>query len=132
LERFGHHYGLALQIADDIVDISDSPDETGKSFAPDLRGRRMRLPVILGLKLGNARVRRTLEQLLSSRTVNGTQASAARVAIIESGALTASAAAAKRHARAALASLDSFGDAFSIRALRALASTLLPAQGIGP
>jgi heptaprenyl diphosphate synthase len=53
LTKYGYYYGMAMQITDDICDIIQKPSMTGKSFASDLKCRRMRLPYILALNLSN-------------------------------------------------------------------------------
>lgn len=66
LAAFGYHYGMGLFITDDIVDIAQPRAATGKPFAPDLQGRRMRLPVILALQLGAKNDVRWLKEFLKS------------------------------------------------------------------
>lgn len=50
LEKFGLLYGIGFQIADDILDVTGSPDETGKSVGIDLREGKMTLPTILAMR----------------------------------------------------------------------------------
>lgn len=53
LSNYGFYYGMALQICDDIIDITCNSSLTLKSFACDIKCRRPRIPLILALKLSN-------------------------------------------------------------------------------
>lgn len=46
LGRYGHHIGLAFQIADDILDYRGDPAKTGKPLAGDFRDGSATLPLI--------------------------------------------------------------------------------------
>jgi heptaprenyl diphosphate synthase len=51
LERFGHEFGMAFQIADDILDLVASERLTGKQQAKDLEQGIYTLPVLHALKV---------------------------------------------------------------------------------
>ncbi len=56
LARFGHLYGMAFQIADDLIDLTGSEKVSGKSSMRDLSEGVITLPTILAIrdvKLGN-------------------------------------------------------------------------------
>lgn len=46
LRAFGHHLGIAFQIADDLLDFLGDPKQTGKPLGTDLRDGRVTLPLI--------------------------------------------------------------------------------------
>lgn len=46
---FGHNFGLAFQISDDILGIWGDPDLTGKPVGEDLLAQKKTLPIIYGL-----------------------------------------------------------------------------------
>ena len=46
LARFGHHLGMAFQIADDLLDYTGSEAVTGKPSGHDLRERKVTLPLV--------------------------------------------------------------------------------------
>ena len=46
LARFGHHLGMAFQIADDLLDYTGTEEETGKPTGHDLRERKVTLPLV--------------------------------------------------------------------------------------
>lgn len=64
LATYGYHYGMGLWISDDIVDIAEDTAVTGKMLAPDLQGRRMRLPMILALQMSDRKDVRWLKEFL--------------------------------------------------------------------
>lgn len=66
LKQFGMRIGLAFQIADDVMDLTQSTEKTGKDAANDLSNHRLTLPLIRALKLGSETERRQLQELLSS------------------------------------------------------------------
>ncbi len=50
LALFGHHLGMAFQIADDLLDYTGSEAVTGKPSGLDLRERKVTLPLVGALK----------------------------------------------------------------------------------
>ena len=50
LALFGHHLGMAFQIADDLLDYTGSEAITGKPSGQDLRERKVTLPLVGALK----------------------------------------------------------------------------------
>src|SRR5262249_32784470 len=50
LTRFGYHVGLAFQIIDDILDITQSTEHLGKTAGKDLTARKATYPAIMGLE----------------------------------------------------------------------------------
>ena len=46
LARFGHHLGMAFQIADDLLDYTGTEAVTGKPTGHDLRERKVTLPLV--------------------------------------------------------------------------------------
>ena len=67
LTKYGYYYGMALQVTDDICDIIQNSDITGKSFARDLKCGRMRLPYILALNLSDKKNCSQLRDFLKIR-----------------------------------------------------------------
>lgn len=47
LGKYGHHIGMAFQLADDILDYRGTPSETGKPIATDFRDGQATLPLIM-------------------------------------------------------------------------------------
>ena len=66
LRAYGHHLGMAFQIADDLLDFLGDPKRTGKPLGTDLRDGRVTLPLLHTLSTADeatkAQVARVLEQ----------------------------------------------------------------------
>jgi octaprenyl-diphosphate synthase len=46
LDRYGHHLGVAFQIADDVLDLTGDEKQVGKSLGTDLVKQKFTLPLI--------------------------------------------------------------------------------------
>lgn len=64
LSEYGANLGLAFQIADDLLDYTGDPKETGKPVCSDLREGKMTLPLILALADVSDAERRDLLHIL--------------------------------------------------------------------
>jgi geranylgeranyl pyrophosphate synthase len=85
---YARHYGISLQICDDILDLTDAPSNTGKPFAVDLREKRLRLPLMLALREASSSDRCLLASYLHPAKTNGrTTAAAALRAINRTSAI---------------------------------------------
>jgi geranylgeranyl diphosphate synthase type II len=67
LTDFGHHIGLAFQIIDDILDVTQTSEQLGKTAGKDTRAQKATYPSIVGLeksrKLAAALTQRAFEAL---------------------------------------------------------------------
>lgn len=66
LQRFGLRLGMAFQIADDLLDLTQPHDVTGKDAANDLQNRRLTLPLLRALRLSDEQERHWLLGRLQS------------------------------------------------------------------
>ncbi len=66
LGLFGMRLGLAFQIADDVLDLTESVQQTGKDAGNDLENERPTLPIIRALRLAEPEEKRELLALLHS------------------------------------------------------------------
>ncbi len=66
LRQFGFRLGLAFQIADDLIDLTERREATGKDAANDVHNGRLTLPLIRALRLATPHERQRLSELLSS------------------------------------------------------------------
>jgi len=57
LDRFGSAFGLAFQIADDLLDVQGSSDRTGKRVGKDAARGKMTFPGLNGIEESRRRVR---------------------------------------------------------------------------
>lgn len=65
LRSYGHHMGMAFQIADDLLDFLGDPKKTGKPLGTDLRDGRVTLPLIHTLQVAEGEGREQICALLS-------------------------------------------------------------------
>ena len=102
--RFGHFLGLAFQAADDLLDVTGKPEETGKPAGTDLAQGKVTLPLILHLKALSPRARRAAVAALSSG--GDTAVRAVCAALRSARTVSAARRVARAHANAAVAQLD--------------------------
>ena len=62
LRRYGEAVGLAFQIADDVLDVTATTDELGKTAGRDLDLRKSTYPALLGIEGATARARALVEE----------------------------------------------------------------------
>jgi octaprenyl-diphosphate synthase len=60
LDSFGRRFGIAYQIADDLLDLAGAPEQMGKPVARDLSQGQATLPVVYALREGSASQRAEL------------------------------------------------------------------------
>jgi octaprenyl-diphosphate synthase len=65
LARYGHALGMAFQIADDLLDYTQSEATVGKPTGQDLREHKVTLPLIAALRQMDAGERRTVEHFFA-------------------------------------------------------------------
>ena len=66
LSGFGHHLGIAFQMADDLLDYTLETNAIGKKVGADLREGKLTLPVIHTLDTAEAHDRRWMIELIQS------------------------------------------------------------------
>ena len=54
LTNFGYHVGLAFQVIDDILDVTQSSDKLGKTAGKDTKAQKATYPSIVGLDKSRA------------------------------------------------------------------------------
>jgi len=50
LTDFGYHVGLAFQVIDDILDVTQTSEQLGKTAGKDTRSQKATYPAIVGLE----------------------------------------------------------------------------------
>src|SRR5438067_10183860 len=58
ITQFGHRLGLAFQIIDDILDVTQTSEILGKSAGKDVAARKATYPAVIGLEKSRAEARR--------------------------------------------------------------------------
>jgi octaprenyl-diphosphate synthase len=117
LEAFGHNFGMAFQLIDDVLDYSAQQATLGKTVGDDFREGKITLPVIIAYRAADAEsrafLRRTLEDLEQKK---GDLKRC--VALLErTGALAATMDRARRYATVARQALEAVPDRPEKRAL---------------
>ena len=100
LTEFGHAYGMAFQVVDDILDLVATDEELGKPSGNDLREGVYTLPVIRMIAAGDP-ITELLGQQLDEKTRDK-----ARAAVIEGPEIATSVVTAQGFVDDALAALD--------------------------
>lgn len=67
LRHFGHHLGMAFQIADDLLDYTGTEAVTGKPTGHDLRERKVTLPLVGAMKSAGEREKREIRTFFTRR-----------------------------------------------------------------
>ncbi len=66
LARFGHHLGMAFQMADDLLDYTASAGELGKNPGADLREGKLTMPMIKALERARGKDRDFLLSMIGA------------------------------------------------------------------
>ena len=74
LTAFGRALGLAFQVIDDILDVTQTSEKLGKSAGKDLTAQKATYPAVLGLDKSRREARRLTRQAHSALAVLGDRA----------------------------------------------------------
>lgn len=74
LEEFGGHLGLAFQVIDDILDVTQSSEQLGKSAGKDAAAGKTTYPAVLGLEASKKEAARLTDKALASLSPLGERA----------------------------------------------------------
>jgi geranylgeranyl diphosphate synthase type II len=66
MAKFGHSIGLAFQIIDDILDVTSTEEEMGKSVRADAKHDKATYPKILGLEKSRVEAKRLTDEALAA------------------------------------------------------------------
>jgi hypothetical protein len=78
LHTFGWDTGLAFQIIDDILDVTQTTDKLGKSAGKDLTSEKSTYPALLGLQSSRDEAHRLTNEAMQALDVFGDKADALR------------------------------------------------------
>jgi geranylgeranyl diphosphate synthase type II len=77
ITQFGHELGLAFQVIDDILDVTQTSEILGKSAGKDIAAKKATYPAVIGLEKSRAEARRLTRQAHDALSVfAGSQAEA--------------------------------------------------------
>lgn len=74
LTRFGYNLGLAFQVIDDILDVTQSTEELGKTAGKDEAVDKATYPSIMGLEKSKTEARRLTKKSLDALSIFGKKA----------------------------------------------------------
>jgi len=89
LKRFGARLGMAFQVADDILDYTETASVTGKPSGLDLREHKVTLPLIAALPKLSTSGRRTVDALFASEAPDDEQIHDVIALVTEAGGIDA-------------------------------------------
>jgi geranylgeranyl diphosphate synthase, type II len=68
LKHYGHHFGLAFQITDDILDVEGDAELMGKTPGSDMAKNKKTYPVLLGMTRSKEAAREHVEEAMRALT----------------------------------------------------------------
>jgi octaprenyl-diphosphate synthase len=89
LKRFGARLGMAFQVADDILDYTETASVTGKPTGLDLREHKVTLPLIAALPKLSPAARASVEALFASEIPSDEQIQEVVGLVTEAGGIDA-------------------------------------------
>ncbi len=110
MARFGHHFGVAFQITDDVLDYAGASLEMGKGHLSDLAEGKVTLPLILAGE-EDREIPRRLEELLGrGGAIDREKLDHLAGSVLATGAIEGSLTMAESHVERALAVVGEFPD----------------------
>jgi geranylgeranyl diphosphate synthase type II len=76
ITKFGRALGLAFQIIDDILDVTQTSEKLGKSAGKDVTAKKATYPAVIGLNASRTEARRLTRQAHNSLSIFGAKAEA--------------------------------------------------------
>jgi geranylgeranyl diphosphate synthase type II len=74
ITKFGRALGLAFQVIDDILDVTQTSEKLGKSAGKDITAKKATYPAVIGLTRSRAEAKRLTRQAHSSLSIFGKEA----------------------------------------------------------
>ncbi len=76
LTEFGYHVGLAFQVIDDILDVTQTSEQLGKTAGKDIKAQKATYPSIVGLEKSRRIARQLTERAFAALEPLGSRARA--------------------------------------------------------
>jgi geranylgeranyl diphosphate synthase type II len=76
ITKFGHALGLAFQIIDDILDVTQTSEKLGKSAGKDIAAKKATYPAVIGLDQSRTEAKRLTKQAHNALSIFGANAEA--------------------------------------------------------
>jgi octaprenyl-diphosphate synthase len=110
LRRYGERLGMAFQVADDILDYTETAEVTGKPSGLDLREHKVTLPLIVALPRLSSSDRGAVEALFASDAPTDDQIATVITLVTEAGGIESARRRGEQFAREAEEALDGLPD----------------------
>jgi octaprenyl-diphosphate synthase len=110
LRRYGERLGMAFQVADDILDYTETAEVTGKPSGLDLREHKVTLPLIVALPRLSSSHRGAVEALFASDAPTDDQIATVITLVTEAGGIESARRRGEQFAREAEEALDGLPD----------------------
>lgn len=110
LRYYGERLGMAFQVADDILDYTETASVTGKPSGLDLREHKVTLPLIIALPRMSRHGRAVIDALFVTETPSDDQLAEAITLVAETGGIEDARRRGAEFAREAEDTLDSLPD----------------------
>jgi octaprenyl-diphosphate synthase len=110
LRRYGERLGMAFQVADDILDYTETASVTGKPAGLDLKEHKVTLPLIAALPLVAASERRRIEALFAADVPTDEQIADVIRAVTDAGGIEVARRRGEQFAHQAEEALDGLPD----------------------
>ena len=78
ITKFGRALGLAFQVIDDILDVTQTSEKLGKSAGKDVAAQKATYPAVIGLEKSRTEAKRLTQQAHSALNVFGKKADTLR------------------------------------------------------
>ena len=125
LTAYGHHLGIAFQMADDLLDYTSDTALLGKAVGADLREGKLTLPVIRALSAAPGEDRKAMARIITDENFSIDDFNTLVRLLKENGGIDGTRAAAEFHVNAAKAELSVFEDSPDRDTLRDIADYAL-------
>ena len=87
LEKFGHNFGMAFQIIDDLEDILGEETVSGELSGQDIAVGDMTLPVLNLFELASPKIKKEIKDIFNSKKVNQNCLARIREMLVNSNAI---------------------------------------------
>ncbi|MEP6821716.1 MAG: polyprenyl synthetase family protein, partial [Chthoniobacterales bacterium] len=78
MTKFGHSLGLAFQVIDDILDVTQTSEKLGKSAGKDVASQKATYPAVIGLEKSRVEAKRLTNQAHAALEIFGKKADTLR------------------------------------------------------
>ena len=74
ITKFGHALGLAFQVIDDILDVTQTSEKLGKSAGKDVAAQKATYPAVIGVEASRSEARRLTNAAQNALKIFGKEA----------------------------------------------------------